>query len=120
MHKFHQRFLTALNASGLSQSELGRRSGISKSRISKYAQGTYVPKQDAVYLLAQALGVSPSWLWGMGDDPSLDSSFVSINLNFYELQMLRNYRQLSAFDRDVVDSLILHLGRRNANETESK
>lgn len=56
----------------MTQSELAKRSGISKSSISRYIKGDWEGKQSAVYELAKALGVTEAWLMGydvpMGSD----------------------------------------------------
>jgi repressor LexA len=51
-------------------SELARRTGLSKARISQYVNGKFVPKSDAILQIAEALGVSELWLLGKTDDPS--------------------------------------------------
>lgn len=52
----------SMDIARLSASDLANKTGIDKSAISNYVNGKYMPKQDKIYLLAQALGVSPSWL----------------------------------------------------------
>ena len=54
----------------ITQSELSKRTGIRQSSISDWLNGRYEPKQDKIYLIAQALGVSPSWLLGYDETPS--------------------------------------------------
>ena len=61
---FRQRFLYALEMRDISQTELAQKTGIGKSAINHYKTGRYEPKQDGVYLLAQALDVSEAWLMG--------------------------------------------------------
>ncbi len=48
----------------ISQTELAKRTGIRQSSISDWLNNKYDPKQDKVYLLANALNVSPAWLLG--------------------------------------------------------
>lgn len=66
---FADRLQQALDASGMSRAELARASGVDKSRITRYLQGLYLAKHDAVDALAKALGVSAEWLQGASDDP---------------------------------------------------
>lgn len=54
----------------ITQSELSKRTGIRQSSISDWLNGRYEPKQDKIYLIAQALGVSPSWLLGYDETTS--------------------------------------------------
>ena len=65
--KFKERFQKAINDSGMSQSELSRRTGISKSSINEWLKGKYEPKQDKIYLLSKALEVDPAWLMGVSN-----------------------------------------------------
>ena len=44
--------------------ELVEVTGISKSAISQYLSGAFVPKQKNTYKLADALNVDPAWLMG--------------------------------------------------------
>ncbi|WP_101773918.1 LexA family protein [Peptostreptococcus faecalis] len=59
---FLKRFKRTIDEKGITQSELSKKTGIRASSISDYYNGKYVPKQDKITLLANALNVSPSWL----------------------------------------------------------
>ncbi len=59
-----QRLEQAFAASGLTQAELSRLSGIDRGSISLYLSGKYRPKADKLIRLAGALGVSAEWLSG--------------------------------------------------------
>ena len=48
----------------MKQSELCNLTGIPKSAISQYISGAFEPKQDRIFLIAQALDVSEAWLMG--------------------------------------------------------
>lgn len=61
-NEFQERLRKLLSDKGVTASELSRISGIGKSDISNYLNGKYLPKQDKIYLIAQALGVDPGWL----------------------------------------------------------
>lgn len=63
-NEFSKRLKAAIQESGLSQSELCARTGISKSAMSQYLSGAFVPKQNRLYILSQALGVNVAWLMG--------------------------------------------------------
>ena len=65
--KFKERFQKAIDDSKMSQSELSRQTGISKSSINEWLKGKYEPKQDKIYLLSKALEVDPSWLMGVSN-----------------------------------------------------
>ena len=64
MEDVKKRLQEALNEKGWTASELAKRTGIGKGQISRYLHGQVIPKQSKVGAMAQALGVSPSWLLG--------------------------------------------------------
>ncbi len=66
----HARLEQAFAASGLTQAELARASGIDRGSISLYLSGRYCPKADKLMRLAAALSVSPEWLSGVDCAPS--------------------------------------------------
>ena len=58
------RIRKALSIRNMRQADLCEKAGISKSTLSEYLKGRYVPKQDKTFLIAQALNVDPVWLMG--------------------------------------------------------
>ena len=60
-----ERIKKALYIKGLKQSDLCRLTKIPKSALSQYISGAFEPKQDRIYLMAQALNVSEAWLMGL-------------------------------------------------------
>ena len=62
--KCSTRLSKALAIRGMKQSELCEKTKIPKSAISQYLSGLFEPKQDRLYLIAQALNVDPVWLMG--------------------------------------------------------
>lgn len=68
---FARRLREGLDVRGMTQAEMAKRSGISKSSISRYIKGDWEGKQSAVYELAKALGVTEAWL--MGYDVPMES-----------------------------------------------
>lgn len=69
---FSKRFTYALDLRNKSMADISRETGINKASLSQYANGIYSPKQDRIFLIANALDVSPSWL--MGFDTDLDGT----------------------------------------------
>lgn len=59
-----QRLQFALNERNMKPIELSEKTGIPKASISHYLSGRVEPKQNRIYLMANALNVSPSWLIG--------------------------------------------------------
>ena len=72
MTEFVKRLNQAMADADMTQAELSRKTGISEASISNYRKGNYEPKHKQIYLLATALGVSPSWLMGF-DLPESES-----------------------------------------------
>ena len=60
-----ERIKKALTIKGMKQSELCRLTKIPKSALSQYISGAFEPKQDRIYLMAQALNVNETWLMGL-------------------------------------------------------
>lgn len=93
-----ERLKAAFNASGLTQTELCKRTGITKGALSSYLSGRYFPKQKALESLADALGVSVIYLMGFGaesDRPSDGSSALSPE----EMRIIDMYRSLNAIGK---------------------
>lgn len=65
---FSNRLLVAMQSRGVNQTQLAERTKISKSMISEYLQGKYLPKQDKVFKIARSLEVDESWLMGYDVD----------------------------------------------------
>ena len=61
---FAKRLRELLDENNMTQSELAKRTGISKSSISRYLKGDWEAKQDAVYSIAKTTNVSEAWLMG--------------------------------------------------------
>ena len=59
-----KRIAQALSIREMKQTELCKITGIPKSSLSLYLSGAYEPKQDRIYLMAQALNVNEAWLMG--------------------------------------------------------
>lgn len=59
-----ERLREALRDAGMKQIDLVRATGLDKGAVSSYLSGKYEPKQKAIGLMAKALDVSESWLWG--------------------------------------------------------
>ena len=64
MPTFEKRLKEALELREMSQTELSKKTGISKAALSQYMKGLYRAKQDRVELLANALNASEAWLMG--------------------------------------------------------
>lgn len=60
-----KRLLDAFYASGYNQTELSKKTGITKGAMSSYLSGRYFPKQKALESLANELNVTIEYLMGI-------------------------------------------------------
>lgn len=64
MNTIAERIKQGLEIREMKQSDLVERTRISKGALSSYISGRYVPKQNNIYLIAEALNVNEAWLMG--------------------------------------------------------
>lgn len=78
---FASRLRQAMTMRGIKQVELCEMTGIPKSALSQYLRGSFEPKQDRLWTLAKALGVSEAWLMGYEVDMNraVDNSPVAFD-----------------------------------------
>lgn len=91
-----KRISRALSIRNMKQSELCNITGIPKSAMSQYIKGAFEPKQDRLFLIAQALDVSEAWL--MGFDVPMEREAQSPDnhaLTEGEIKWLQQYHQIS-------------------------
>ena len=102
------RIKKALAIRNMTQSELCRRTKIATSAMSEYLKGLYDPKQDKIYIMAQALDVDPVWL--MGFDVPMEKEHKKISphdaLTEGEKVMLELFRQIPEDQQPVVLAMI--------------
>lgn len=81
---FASRLRQAMTLRRIKQIELCEMTGIPKSAISQYLRGSFEPKQDRLWTLAKALGVSEAWLMGyeVGMDRTVDNGPVTVTGDF--------------------------------------
>ena len=99
MDKFSERLKEALNYKGWTAADLSRRSGVGKDSLSRYLHGEIIPKQNKVSAMADALGVSPSWL--MGFNVSMKNN--KLDMDVEKLSEL-NQAKLAAYYQALLDS----------------
>lgn len=107
------RIKKALSIRNMTQTELCARAKISKSSLSEYMSGKYIPRQDKVFVLAQALGVDPVWLWGY-DVPMETQKEIfpdKVELTEEEKMMLSVFRLIP----EEQQRAFLEMGRAYAN-----
>lgn len=105
------RITKAMEAKGVKQAELCRRTGIPKSAMSQYVTGVYEPKQERIYKIAEALNVSEEWLMGL--DVPMDKKAekkaddgANFRLNVGEAKLVTLFREVPEADREMVVKMI--------------
>lgn len=91
---FKDRFNEILNDKNTSMADVAKITGISRSSLSEYAKGKFVPKQDKVYLISKALDVSPAWL--MGFDVDIDNHKKNEVTFVGRANVMRTYRYIDS------------------------
>ena len=82
-----ERLQKIMSERNVKQADLARSTGISRGAISNYVLGRYVPKEDIIGKLANALNCSATWLWGY-DVPMDEAAYqASLEENPYEVKM---------------------------------
>jgi transcriptional regulator with XRE-family HTH domain len=89
----------------MKQSELCAKTGIPKSAMSQYISGAFEPKQDRIYLIAEALNVDEAWLMGY-DVPMEKQENTTDNITDGEKMLLSLFRQVPENMQDVVLEMI--------------
>lgn len=109
-----RRLKEALELRGMRQADLAYETGIGKSAISQYLSGKVLPKQDKIYLLAQALHVNEGWLLGWTDDPTdYDDPSLAANipidlLKHFDYNIEAAYKAQQAIQEDAIRESARH------------
>ena len=112
-----------LNETGDTQNEMARKSGLTKSAISNYLNGTREPRQDAIYKISVAYNVSPTWLMGLDVDKISEIGNIEIVIkkrranthafySFFTQYLLENY-SLLIFALTLPDNVVTFLVETN-------
>ena len=100
-----ERIKKALYIKGMKQSDLCRLTKIPKSALSQYISGAFEPKQDRIYLMAQALNVSEAWLMGLDvpmERQAKKASPSEPSLTEGEKMWMELYHRLSSETRELM------------------
>lgn len=101
-----KRLLFAMANADISQQELANRSGINKSSISHYVNGSHEPGNKAAYAMANALDVNPLWLMGIdGVSPVMQQS-VTLEVSNFESQLIHAFRNASEDTQNAVCAVL--------------
>ena len=104
------RIKKALSIRNMKQSELCEKTNIPKSALSEYISGAYEPKQDRVFILAQALNVDPVWLMGFDvpmekEDKKISSDELALTEG--EKALIKLLRRVPVSEQPIVIEKIL-------------
>ena len=100
------RIYYALSLRKMKQSELCAKTGIPKSAMSQYISGAFEPKQDRIYLMADALNVNEAWLMGYDVPMEREKSTDEQMLTDAEKLLLSLFRQVPEEMQDVVLDMV--------------
>ena len=102
------RIKKALSIRNMSQAELCRKTKIATSAMSEYVKGLYDPKQDKIYVMAQALNVDPVWLMGFDVPMEQENKKISPHDSITEGEqvMLDLFRQIPVDQQPMVLAMI--------------
>ena len=92
---------------GLTQAELARRLGISKSTISMYENGNREPDFETLEAFADYFNVDMNRLTGISKTPAVLSDYVPADqITKAEYSMVRSYRRAEPADKQIIDNII--------------
>ena len=114
---FLNRLKAAMQSANLNQCELAKKSNITQSSISDWLNGKYVPKQDKIDALAQALNVTPAYLMGWEENSKELKSIE--DLDFSGINRIdANFEgdEFSEDDLNEIQNFINYVKQKNKNK----
>lgn len=137
MVEFRYRLQELMVYYNISQADLVKKTGISKSMVSNYLSGNRNPKQDKLEILSRCYGVSLTWLLGVENVPMFEdvatAPITPKKQKQYEYQInetkdrvevdpkqdnlediLKMYFTLSDTDKETVNNMITFLASKKA------
>lgn len=98
-----KRLQFALSNANMSQQELVEKSGVGKSSISHYINGSHAPSNISAGKIARVLGVEPLWLMGFEVEMKKELSYEE---GFKDAEFLEKFSLLNQRDKEIVLNLI--------------
>ena len=105
-----KRLAKALAIRNIRQADLAQMTKIPKSSLSLYLKDAYEPKQDRIFVMAQALRVSEAWLMGydvpMEKETEKENSPSELQLTEGEKVLLDLFRKVPEESQQMVLQMI--------------
>lgn len=98
-----KRLQIALSNKEMKPQELADKSGVSKSSISQYVNGSHAPGNISAKKMGKVLNVEPMWL--MGFDVEMRKDFSSKSAN-EDIEFLEKFSLLNSRDKKIVLNMI--------------
>lgn len=98
-----KRLQLALSNANMNQQELVEKSGVGKSSISHYINGSHAPSNISAGKIAKVLGVEPLWL--MGFDVAMKKE-LSYEEGLKDAEFIKKFSLLTQRDKEIVLNLI--------------
>lgn len=116
MQKFHERLKYAMDLSGLTQTDLCKKTNIPKSAMSQYISGAFKPKDNRTFLIAKALNVNEAWL--MGYDVSMELKQNSNENDALDNELLQLFSSLTETQKnEILLKMALMISENNSKES---
>ena len=119
-----KRLAEAISEKGLTPQELANRSGVSKSSISQYRNGTHKPSNISSGKMGKVLEVNPLWLMGYDVDKYDIENPFSITINKKHINLfegVNKFASIATQERvnqlyDYINYLIIQQERENQDK----
>ena len=104
---FVERLSKIMKARGINQKELSSLTGISRSAISQYLSGKFIPKAKYVEIIAEVLDVDEEWLIGNTEEIASFNNNSHRTTHFIPFNNLKNTSSDSDYQK--INSLLYYL-----------
>ncbi len=106
---FQNRLKLALELRGMKQVDLAEKTGFSKARISQWINGKHIADSEGLYIIANALNVSESWL--MGEDVPMEYNRSELEKKCSVYEVVSSYYGADAYELIELFSKMNRTGR---------
>jgi transcriptional regulator with XRE-family HTH domain len=116
--RFAENLITYRSKKGLSQYDLARMTGISRTAISHYEREGVIPRADKLELLAHSLGIPAYKLFYHSMETAVPTDMTGIDAR--SVKKLRDILSLSVEDRNDLYRILNKMLRKNQLERMGK